>query len=88
SQIWQQIRNGVVYEDTGNTATRELVAAELEHQKEALRAEIAPETFEKHFEPAARLIADLVLGEDYVDFLTLPAYDLLEKSARDRAATK
>ncbi|MFF0946079.1 malate synthase A, partial [Kocuria sp. CPCC 205300] len=24
SQIWQQIRNGVVYEDTGNTATREL----------------------------------------------------------------
>ncbi|MGQ1837909.1 malate synthase A [Kocuria turfanensis] len=78
SQVWQQIRNGVVYEDTGNTASRELVAEVLEQQKEVLRGEVAPELFERHFEPAARLIADLVLGEEYVDFLTLPAYDLIE----------
>ncbi len=78
SQVWQQIRNGVVYEDTGSTATRELVAEVLEQQKEVLRGEVAPELFERHFEPAARLIADLVLGEEYVDFLTLPAYDLIE----------
>ncbi|MGQ1798559.1 malate synthase A [Kocuria oceani] len=78
SQVWQQIRNGVVYEDTGNTASRELVAEVLEQQKEVLRGEVDPELFERHFEPAARLIADLVLGEEYVDFLTLPAYDLIE----------
>ncbi|MCJ8505502.1 malate synthase A [Kocuria flava] len=78
SQVWQQIRNGVVYEDTGATATRELVAEELERQKEVLRGEVDAQSFEKHFEPAARLIADLVLGEEYVDFLTLPAYDLIE----------
>ncbi|MEX5307676.1 malate synthase A [Kocuria sp. CPCC 205258] len=88
SQIWQQIRNGVVYEDTRNTATRELVAEELQRQKEVLREEVDPQSYEAHFEPAAALIADLVLGEDYVDFLTLPAYELLEQSDRDRVATK
>jgi malate synthase len=79
SQVWQQIQNEVVYEDTGNTATRELVGRVLEEQKEVLRGEIDAENFEKYFEPASRLVADLVLNEDYIDFLTLPAYDLLEK---------
>lgn len=84
SQVWQQIRNGVVYEDTGNTATRELVAQELERQKDVLRGEVDAESFERHFVPAANLIADLVLSEEYVDFLTLPAYDLLEKAPQDQ----
>jgi malate synthase len=78
SQIWQQIRNGVVYEDTGNTATRELVAEELQRQQEVLRAEVDQESYDAYFAPAADLVADLVLDGEYVDFLTLPAYDLLE----------
>ncbi|MFI7483189.1 malate synthase A [Kocuria sp. M1R5S2] len=78
SQVWQQIRNGVVYDDTGATATRELVAQELERQKDVLRSEVDAESYERYFEPAARLIGDLVLDEEYVDFLTLPAYDLIE----------
>ncbi|GGG52488.1 malate synthase [Kocuria dechangensis] len=78
SQVWQQIRNGVVYDDTGATATRELVAQELERQKEVLREELDAEFYERHVEPAAALIADLVLGEEYVDFLTLPAYDVVQ----------
>ncbi|WP_313817452.1 malate synthase A [Citricoccus sp.] len=88
SQVWQQIRNGVVFEDTGNTATRELVAEELERQKRVLRQEMGAESYERYFEPAAGLISDLVLGEDYVDFLTLPAYELLEKSAFDGVAAQ
>ena len=78
SQVWQQIRNGIRYDDTGATATRELVAEVLEQQKEVLRSEVDPDSYAAYFEPAAALIGDLVLGEDYVDFLTLPAYDLLE----------
>ncbi|NUL47341.1 malate synthase A [Cellulosimicrobium funkei] len=88
SQVWQQIRNGVVYADTGNTATRELVADELDRQKLVLREEMGAEAYERYFEPAAGLISDLVLGEDYVDFLTLPAYELLEKSAFDGVAAR
>ncbi|MGQ1840271.1 malate synthase A [Kocuria turfanensis] len=79
SQVWQQIQNGVVYEDTGSMATRELVGEILEQQKEVLRGEIDAESFEKYFEPAARLVAELVLDEEYVDFLTLPAYEVLEE---------
>ena len=39
---------------------------------------MTPERFAAYYEPAARLIADLCLSDDYVDFLTLPAYELLE----------
>ncbi len=80
SQVWQQIKNSVVYSDTGNTATRELVSDALDRQLEVLRGEIDAENFEKWFVPAGRLIADMVLREDYPDFLTLPAYQLMEGS--------
>ena len=60
----------------------------LEVLVEIFGEEVDPQSYEAHFEPAAALIADLVLGEDYVDFLTLPAYELLEQSDRDRVATK
>ena len=80
SQIWQQIKNGVVYTDTGNTATRELVSDALDTQLEVLRGEIDQENYEKWFVPAGRLISDMVLREDYPNFLTLSAYDLLEGS--------
>jgi len=78
SQIWQQIKNGVVYTDTGNTATRELVADALDKQLDALKEEIDAENYEKWFVPAGKLISDMVLSDNYPDFLTLPAYDLME----------
>lgn len=78
SQVWQQIKNGVVYTDTGNTATRELVADALDQQLEKLRGEIDQENYEKWFVPAGKLISDMVLREDYPNFLTLPAYELME----------
>ncbi|GGC80183.1 malate synthase [Tersicoccus solisilvae] len=74
SQVWQQIANGVVYTDTGNTATRELVTAALDAQKEKLRGEVGEEQFTRFYEPAAAIVADLVLSEEYADFLTVPAY--------------
>ncbi|OMH27664.1 malate synthase A [Tersicoccus phoenicis] len=74
SQVWQQIANGVVYTDTGNTASRELVTAALETQKQKLRGEVGDELFTRYYEPAASIVADLVLSEDYADFLTVPAY--------------
>ena len=78
SQIWQQIKNGVVYTDTGNTATRELVADALYKQLGVLKEEIDAENYEKWFVPAGKLISDMVLSDNYPDFLTLPAYDLME----------
>ena len=41
SQVWQQIRNGVVLADTGETVTSELVARILDEEIERLRGEVA-----------------------------------------------
>ena len=35
------------------------------------------EAFAKHYLPASKLIGDICLSEDYTDFLTTPAYELV-----------
>jgi malate synthase len=77
SQVWQQIHNEVVLADTGNTVTRQLVERILGEETERLRGEVDPAMFAKFYEPASRLIADICLSEDYTDFLTTPAYELV-----------
>jgi malate synthase len=67
-----------VLADTDRTMPPELVRPVLDEEVEGLRADVTPERFAAYYEPAARLIADLCLSDDYVDFLTLPAYELLE----------
>jgi malate synthase len=77
SQVWQQIRNKSVLADTGNTVTRELVSRILGEETERLRIEFGDEQFRLYYEPASKLIADICLSEDYTDFLTTPAYELV-----------
>ncbi|EXF26029.1 malate synthase [Nesterenkonia sp. AN1] len=78
SQVWQQIHNGTVTADTGVKVTAELVSRLLDEEIERLRGEIEDaETFSKFFEPAAGIVRALVLDEEYIDFLTLPAYELM-----------
>jgi malate synthase len=75
SQVWQQIANGCVLDDTGETVTRELVSRLLDEESERLRGEVAADDFERYYEPAKVLIARLCLEEAFVEFLTLPAYE-------------
>ena len=77
SQVWQQIRNQVVLADTGRTVTRELVTGILAEETEKLRGEVGEDAFAKHYLPASELIGDICLSEDYTDFLTTPAYELV-----------
>ncbi|MGQ7788977.1 malate synthase A [Nesterenkonia sp. K-15-9-6] len=79
SQVWQQIRNRTVTADTGATVDADLVERLLGEEVERLRGEIADaETFSRYFEPAADIVRRLVLDTDYEDFLTQPAYELLD----------
>ncbi|MFF4406117.1 malate synthase A [Streptomyces sp. NPDC001404] len=70
SQIWQWVNAGVVL-DTGEKVTAELVrrlaAAELTAIREPGR-----------WQEAHDLLLKVALDEDYAEFLTLPAYELLE----------
>lgn len=77
SQVWQLIANQVRLADTGETVIRELVARLLDEEADRLRAEVDPDRFERYYQPAKQLVADLCLTEDFVDFLTLPAYRLV-----------
>ncbi|MDL9979492.1 malate synthase A [Microbacterium candidum] len=86
SQVWQQLRNSVVLEDTGDVVTPELVSRVLAEEVERLRGENDPVRFERYYVPAAQLVSDICLSEEFVDFLTLPAYELLDSIELEGAA--
>ena len=82
SQVWQQVHNAVVLEDTGRTVTAELVNELLDEQLDLIRGQVDAADYEEWFAPAGALVREITTSDEYVDFLTLPAYDLVcEKAA-------
>ncbi|NLT27047.1 MAG: malate synthase A [Microbacteriaceae bacterium] len=82
SQVWQQLHNAVVLDDTGRTVTAELVNELLDEQLEKIRGQVDAADYDEWFAPAGELVREITTSDDYVDFLTLPAYDLVcEKAA-------
>ncbi|HTI20237.1 MAG TPA: malate synthase A, partial [Kutzneria sp.] len=65
SQLWQWVHNGTVLSD-GQVVTADLVRQVLAEVKETLAGD--------HLDEAAELFEQVALDDDFVDFLTLPAY--------------
>ncbi|MDT0344046.1 malate synthase A [Streptomyces litchfieldiae] len=79
SQIWQWINTRVVLADTGEPVTREFVRQVAADQLVKMRDEMGEDAFiTGGWERAFDLLMRLSLEEEYVDFLTLPAYELLD----------
>ncbi|GAA1903084.1 malate synthase A [Streptantibioticus ferralitis] len=77
SQIWQWINAGVVFEN-GEKATADLARRVAAEELAAIRTEIGAEAFASgKWQQAHDLLLQVSLDEVYVDFLTLPAYELL-----------
>jgi malate synthase len=74
SQIWQWIANDVVLE-TGDTVTPDLVRRIMSEELDRLTS--VPAYDEALFGQARDLFEQVALASDFVDFLTLPAYDLI-----------
>jgi malate synthase len=71
SQIWQWIRHGKF--------DRDHVRRVLEDEMAKIRAEVGDEVWEKgRPEDTRRVFEEVALGEEFPEFLTLPAYDLLD----------
>ena len=70
SQVWQWVRNGVAL-DTGETVTAGLVRRVLDEELSTLDD---PDGFGD----ARRLFERVALDEHFEEFLTLPAYDLID----------
>jgi malate synthase len=77
SQIWQWVHNDVRL-DTGAVVTPELVRQIADEELAGIRAELGDEGYARSEFNAARAVFEQVaLSDDFADFLTLPAYDLI-----------
>jgi malate synthase len=78
SQVWQWVHNNVRL-DTGETVTAELVRRILDEELAAIRAEIGDQAYgSSRLDDARQLFEQVALADDFVDFLTLPAYAMVD----------
>jgi len=74
AQLWQQVRHGARLDD-GTVVTRDLVVGVIEDEARTL-GQAAGQGH--HYDDAASIFVDLVSADRCPDFLTLPAYELLD----------
>jgi malate synthase len=78
SQIWQWIHNGTRLED-GTVIDRALVTRILDEELDRIRAEVGEETWAAgRPEDTRRVFEAVALADDFPDFLTEMAYELLD----------
>src|SRR5205823_5972244 len=69
SQVWQWLHNDVALDDTGATVTRELVERIADEEIGKLGGDPGD------YAQARALFLEVAVADDFVDFLTLPAYE-------------
>jgi malate synthase len=75
SQIWQQVHHGITFADSGNVCTKELVRKILAEEQ----ARLVEAGFDSaKLEVAAGLFERVSLDDNYADFLTLPALEMIK----------
>jgi malate synthase len=81
-QVWQWVRHGAELDD-GRTITAELVREIEKSELEKIREEIGDdEWFEREGRPdlSREIFEEVALADEFVEFLTLPAYERLEEN--------
>jgi malate synthase len=74
SQVWQWVHNGVELAE-GPKITPELVEGLIAEELGKIREAYGDAFDEKRFADAVALFKEVALADDYVDFLTIPAYE-------------
>ena len=78
TSIWQWIKHGKSLSN-GKLITKTLFASMLEEEAKVVRAEVGEVLWaEQNFDRAQNLLLDITTSDQLVDFLTLPAYQLLD----------
>ena len=78
SQIWQWIHHGAVLVDE-RVVTRDLVQAITDEELASIRDELGDEAYRAgRWVEARRLFEQVALAEEFEEFLTIPAYHVLE----------
>jgi malate synthase len=74
SQIWQWLHNDIALAE-GPKVTKELVEQIITEELSKIGTQLAAAYDEGQYEQAKSLFTEVALADDYVDFLTLPAYE-------------
>ena len=77
SQVWQWIRSPKGILDDGRKVTKAMVATMIPEEMTKIRDLLGPAFGAGRYDDAAGIFADLVGNDTFVEFLTLPAYDLI-----------
>lgn len=77
TQVWQWLKRGAKMED-GRTITMELYEELLIDEMKKIEEMVGEERFQKgKFQDAKNLFDKLVKQDDFIEFLTLPAYEMI-----------
>jgi malate synthase len=74
SQIWQWLHNDITLAE-GPKVTRELVERVIGEELKTISGQLGDAFDEARYEQATALFSEVALADDYVEFLTLPAYE-------------
>ncbi len=77
SQVWQWIHSAKGVLDDGRKVDEALFRTILAQEMEKIHAQY-PENLHGFFDRAAVLFDEISTSDDFVDFLTLPAYDMID----------
>jgi malate synthase len=78
SQVWQWIHHGATLAD-GARVTREMVRQIEDEELVKIRESLGEATFARgRFDEARALFEEVALSEQYLEFLTLPAYEHID----------
>jgi malate synthase len=79
SQIWQWIRSGKGVLEDGRKVTKELFRELMRDELPKVRTYLGDAAWQAgRYEDAATLFEKITTDDSYVEFLTLPAYDLID----------
>jgi len=79
AQLWQWRRHRVEVAD-GQVLDDDLLTSLIDEEFEALRATLDPDHWQSgRYDDAKDLLRSLTFGDTFPEFLTIPAYELLEK---------
>jgi malate synthase len=78
SQVWQWIRSSKGKLDDGRTVSKAMVAAMIPEEMSKIRQLLGSAFGEGRYEEASVIFADLVNNDNFVEFLTLPAYERID----------
>jgi malate synthase len=77
SQVWQWIRSPKGKLDDGRKVTKELAATMIPEELAKIRGLLGDAYGEGRYDEASRIFSNLVESDTFMEFLTLPAYELL-----------